>query len=130
MCQEPRGNTVTRVTTPVSAVHRLGKAQQAMLSAIRWYQAQRTGALSPCRFFPSCSEYAHDAIATHGAWHGGLLAARRLSRCRPFGPSGFDPVPEHVGGEVGAASNVGAHGDHDGCCAHGTPVHKEQLTNV
>ena len=95
-----------------------------MLRAIRWYQDQRVGALSPCRFFPSCSEYAHDTIARHGAWRGGLLAARRLSRCRPFGPSGFDPVPDHAGGDVGAD------GDHDGCCGHGTAAQKEQTTHV
>jgi len=95
-----------------------------MLRAIRWYQDQRTGALSPCRFFPSCSEYAHDAIERHGAWSGGLLAARRLGRCRPFGPSGFDPVPERVVGDVDSEDRG------NGCCTHGTQVHKEQLTNV
>ena len=65
-----------------------------MLRAINWYQVGREGRPSPCRFYPSCSEYAKEAVETHGAWHGGLLTARRLSRCRPFGPSGFDPVPE------------------------------------
>ncbi|MFZ9192417.1 MAG: membrane protein insertion efficiency factor YidD, partial [Ilumatobacteraceae bacterium] len=85
-----------------------------MLRAIRWYQDQRTGALSPCRFFPSCSEYAHDAIERHGAWRGGLLAARRLGRCRPFGPSGFDPVPERIVGDVDSEDRG------NGCCTHGT----------
>lgn len=46
-----------------------------------------------CRFAPSCSEYAAEAIATHGALRGGALAARRLCRCHPFGGSGYDPVP-------------------------------------
>jgi putative membrane protein insertion efficiency factor len=46
-----------------------------------------------CRFQPSCSTYAVEAVATHGAWRGSLLAARRLSRCHPLGPAGFDPVP-------------------------------------
>jgi putative membrane protein insertion efficiency factor len=46
-----------------------------------------------CRFEPSCSRYASEAIARHGARRGGALALRRLLRCRPFGPSGFDPVP-------------------------------------
>ncbi len=63
------------------------------LAAIAWYQDQRSGALSPCRFFPSCSEYAHDAITLHGPVRGGFLTLRRLLRCRPFGPSGYDPVP-------------------------------------
>ncbi|MFM8643701.1 MAG: membrane protein insertion efficiency factor YidD [Actinomycetota bacterium] len=67
-----------------------------MLRTIRWYQQQRAGVLSPCRFFPSCSEYADEAIRLHGPWRGGWMTVRRLLRCRPFGPSGFDPVPEVV----------------------------------
>lgn len=65
-----------------------------MLAAIRWYQDQRQGYPSPCRFFPSCSEYAHEAIEAHGPARGLGLTVRRLARCRPLGPSGFDPVPE------------------------------------
>ncbi len=65
-----------------------------MVRAIAWYQSLRPGAPSPCRFFPTCSEYASEAISTHGPWRGLVLTVRRLSRCRPFGPSGFDPVPE------------------------------------
>ena len=64
-----------------------------MLRAIEAYQRSFAGRPSPCRFFPSCSEYGHEAIRTHGARRGGWLTARRLLRCRPFGPSGFDPVP-------------------------------------
>jgi putative membrane protein insertion efficiency factor len=85
------------MTTPVSFVTRSDQAttrlQDAMLRAIRWYQSLRPGQPSPCRFFPSCSEYGYEAIETFGAGQGGLLTARRLLRCRPFGPSGFDPVP-------------------------------------
>ena len=69
------------------------KIKTAMLRAIRWYQSLRPGHPSPCRFFPSCSEYGYEAIETFGPTKGGLLTARRLLRCRPFGPSGFDPVP-------------------------------------
>lgn len=47
-----------------------------------------------CRFAPSCSCYAAQAIERHGLLKGGLLAAKRLLRCHPFGASGFDPVPE------------------------------------
>lgn len=47
-----------------------------------------------CKFYPSCSNYAYEAIARHGAWRGIALAAKRLLRCRPFTRGGFDPVPE------------------------------------
>ena len=47
-----------------------------------------------CRFAPSCSEYAAEAIALHGVARGGWLALRRLLRCHPWGGEGFDPVPQ------------------------------------
>jgi putative membrane protein insertion efficiency factor len=46
-----------------------------------------------CRFYPSCSAYALEAVQTHGAVRGLYLAARRLLRCHPFHPGGYDPVP-------------------------------------
>jgi putative membrane protein insertion efficiency factor len=46
-----------------------------------------------CRFYPSCSDYAQQAIVTHGALRGGLLAGRRLCKCHPWHPGGLDPVP-------------------------------------
>ena len=73
------------------------KTQSAMLSAIRFYQRAREGRPSPCRFWPSCSHYAVEAIETHGSLRGFWLTVRRLSRCRPFGPSGVDPVPAPKG---------------------------------
>ena len=50
-----------------------------------------------CRFEPSCSAYAVEALQHHGFWRGMLLAARRVSRCHPLGSSGFDPVPPRAG---------------------------------
>ena len=75
----------------------LSQTQRAMLRAIRFYQEAREGRPSPCRFWPSCSHYAVEAIETHGSGRGLWLTIRRLSRCRPFGPSGVDPVPAPKG---------------------------------
>ena len=47
-----------------------------------------------CRFSPSCSQYALDALRLHGAFRGSWLAAKRIGRCHPWGDSGYDPVPE------------------------------------
>ena len=65
-----------------------------LLLAIRIYQRLAPAHVrGSCRHVPSCSEYAHTAIARHGAWRGGWLALRRLGRCHPLGTSGLDPVP-------------------------------------
>jgi len=65
-----------------------------LLRAIRLYQ----GFISPslgiaCRYEPTCSHYAYEAIERHGAWRGVRVAAGRLGRCRPGGGNGYDPVP-------------------------------------
>lgn len=73
--------------------HGFTKPQSLMLKAIRFYQVAREGHPSPCRFYPSCSHYAVEAIETHGSGRGLWLTTRRLIRCRPFGPSGVDQVP-------------------------------------
>jgi len=61
---------------------------------IRVYQLFISPLLQPsCRFEPSCSHYAQEAIAAHGAWRGSIMTVRRLLRCHPWGGSGYDPVP-------------------------------------
>ena len=65
-----------------------------VLGLIRIYQSTIGPALPPaCRFQPTCSHYAYDAIERHGLVRGGWLAIKRLARCQPFGSSGYDPVP-------------------------------------
>jgi putative membrane protein insertion efficiency factor len=68
---------------------------------IRLYQLTLSPWLGPsCRFTPTCSAYAMEAIDRHGALHGARLAIKRLLRCHPFGGAGYDPVPElDEGGE-------------------------------
>ena len=65
-----------------------------LTALIRGYQVAIFLLLPPsCRFHPSCSQYALEAVTRHGALRGGWLAARRLARCHPFHPGGYDPVP-------------------------------------
>jgi hypothetical protein len=72
--------------------------RMALSAAVRGYQLLVSPVLPPaCRYLPTCSEYAADAIERHGAWRGIILAARRLARCHPWGGSGYDPVPEPGG---------------------------------
>lgn len=68
--------------------------KHVVLALLRLYKRSVSPLLPPsCRFTPTCSEYANDAIATHGVLRGTLLAARRLLRCHPFSAGGHDPVP-------------------------------------
>ena len=68
--------------------------RRLLAGLIRPYQIVLSALLTPsCRFHPSCSQYALEAVTRHGALKGGWLAARRLARCHPFHPGGYDPVP-------------------------------------
>jgi putative membrane protein insertion efficiency factor len=74
--------------------HSRSRSATALLSTITLYQRLRAGRIAPCRFYPSCSEYAKEALEVHGAGRGSWLALRRVLRCRPLGPHGVDLVPE------------------------------------
>jgi putative membrane protein insertion efficiency factor len=71
-----------------------GVAARAALALIGVYQQYRVGRPTGCRFIPTCSAYADEAIRIHGAGRGTLLAVRRLMRCHPWGGHGVDPVPD------------------------------------
>lgn len=69
-------------------------ARAVLLGGIELYRLTLSGWLGgQCRFLPTCSRYADDAIRTHGAIKGSSLAVRRVLRCNPFGRGGLDPVP-------------------------------------
>ena len=69
-----------------------------------------------CKYYPTCSAYALEAVTVHGAAKGSWLAARRLGRCHPLHPGGFDPVPGHDA--------------HPACCqAHSPPRYQSTLRN-
>lgn len=68
--------------------------RRSLMAVVRTYQLMLSPLLPPsCRFTPSCSVYAHEALTRHGAVRGTWLAARRLARCHPWNPGGYDPVP-------------------------------------
>ncbi|MFP4511590.1 MAG: membrane protein insertion efficiency factor YidD [Acidimicrobiales bacterium] len=77
-----------------SGATRRSAPTRALLWLVRTYQHLRAGRPSPCRFFPSCSSYALEALETHGAGRGAWLATRRICRCHPWGGHGIDLVPE------------------------------------
>ena len=65
-----------------------------LLKLVRFYQVAISPMLPPrCRYAPTCSQYAVEALQKHGAYKGSMLALRRICRCHPFGGSGYDPVP-------------------------------------
>ncbi|MEX2482773.1 MAG: membrane protein insertion efficiency factor YidD [Gammaproteobacteria bacterium] len=86
-------------TLPPEA-HRRGRALRSLpliglTGLIRAYRLLISPLLGPrCRFLPTCSAYALEALTRHGLWRGGRLAVRRILRCHPWGGSGHDPVPD------------------------------------
>lgn len=83
---------MTRLPCAPEAPRHLGR--DVILALIATYRRFISPLLGPhCRFAPSCSAYAAEAVASHGTIRGTALAVRRLARCHPFNPGGFDPVP-------------------------------------
>lgn len=95
----PRGSFSPRPVRTVGLLMKLvsGSIGWLVLRLIAAYRRWVSPFLGPrCRFSPSCSEYAAEAITRFGPWRGGMLALRRLVRCQPFHPGGLDPVPAAV----------------------------------
>ena len=68
-----------------------------LMALIRVYQRSLSPLLGPtCRFHPSCSHYGHECLRVHGAARGSYLTLRRLLRCHPFNPGGYDPPPPKI----------------------------------
>jgi putative membrane protein insertion efficiency factor len=76
---------MTRVSAGISRILIL------LIQAYRWTLSPLLG--NACRFEPSCSRYAEACLSTHGPLRGSWLAARRIARCHPFHPGGYDPPP-------------------------------------
>jgi len=79
--------------TEVTPVRRTG-VSRAVVGLVRGYQGLRAGRPTGCRYLPTCSAYAVEAIDVHGPARGSLLALRRIARCTPWGGHGIDPVPD------------------------------------
>ena len=87
-----------------------GVARWLLLLLLRFYQTFLGPFLGgACKFHPSCSNYAYEAVLRHGARRGTLLALKRLGRCRPFTQGGFDPVPDAEETGANARQPVNAH---------------------
>ncbi len=68
--------------------------RRLLMAMVRCYRRCISPLKPPtCRFYPTCSQYALEALEKHGAWRGLLLTLRRLLKCHPFHPGGYDPVP-------------------------------------
>ncbi|WP_375484558.1 membrane protein insertion efficiency factor YidD [uncultured Jatrophihabitans sp.] len=86
-----------------------GPLSRMLLAAITVYRTAISPLRPPsCRYLPTCSEYAFEAVTVHGGLRGGWLAIRRLLRCHPFHSGGHDPVPPRVGRQEPATLTVPA----------------------
>ncbi len=85
---------MTAVVPDEARPRRISPAARPLVGLVRLDQAARDGRPSPCRFVPSCSAFAVEALEVHGALKGTGLTAWRLLRCNPWGGHGLDPVPE------------------------------------
>ena len=96
---------------------------RALLGAVGFYSRAISPALPPrCRFHPTCSAYAAEAVAVHGAGRGSWLALVRLLKCAPWHPGGVDPVPpaDHAGGTGQAAHSSRSAGSRSGTPTEGS----------
>jgi putative membrane protein insertion efficiency factor len=100
------------VATSAGAAHTPGLAARGAFGLVRVYQRVTANRPSPCRYVPTCSNYALDAYEQHGFVRGSWLTAKRIGRCHPWASSGWDPVPPRAGAV--ASSHDHAPGDgHD-----------------
>jgi putative membrane protein insertion efficiency factor len=80
--------------TPIAFCTGMQLYERSVRGALRAYKLTVSPLIGPgCRFTPTCSEYAAQALIAHGPWRGSWLAARRVCRCHPWGGSGYDPPP-------------------------------------
>lgn len=86
-------STTTLIKPSVSADPRISAPARGLRRLVLAYRYVTAGRPSPCRYHPTCSSYALEALEIHGAARGAYLSARRILRCNPWGPHGIDLVP-------------------------------------
>lgn len=87
---------MTRSIAAESSGSRHSPVARALCALVHAYRALPRSPVARCRFYPTCSGYALDAVESHGALRGTVLTLRRLARCHPFHPGGVDHVPGRV----------------------------------
>lgn len=91
----------------MSAVRRPGFAARAVIALVEVYRQMVSPLRLPsCRFVPTCSQYAVDALTTFGLWRGGWLTLLRLGRCGPWHSGGWDPIPERISPSSGGPAKL------------------------